>query len=101
MKFEEDLEILSWNSTTNYFDGNIGQKVNIGQISKIVNFHHIYLKFEEELHIWSFNSTSSFCAWQLGCWVAIILSGRDYTADAMPQQQYTGTHFTDLGRMTG
>ena len=50
----------SMNSTTNYFEVNIdqkvnigqkvntGEKVNIGQISKIVSFHLIDLKFEED-----------------------------------------------------
>ena len=36
---------------------NIGQKVNIGRISKIVNFHPIDLKFEEDLYFTSLNST--------------------------------------------
>ena len=36
------------------FEVNIVQKVNIGQIAEIVNFHPIDLKFEE-LHIWSLN----------------------------------------------
>ena len=42
------------------FEVNIGKKVNIGWISKIVNFLPIHLKFEEELHIWSMNSTSNY-----------------------------------------
>ena len=44
---------------------------------------------------------SSSCIWQLGSRVAIILLGRDYAADAMPLYQYTGTHFVNLGRITG
>ena len=36
----------------------IGQKVNIGRISKIVNFHLNDLKFEEDLYFRSLNSTS-------------------------------------------
>jgi len=34
-------------------------EVNIGQISKIVNFYPIDLKFEEDLHFRSLNSTSN------------------------------------------
>jgi len=37
-----------------------GQKVNLGQISKILSFHPIDLIFEEELHIWSLNSTTNY-----------------------------------------
>jgi len=47
------------------------------------------------------SSSSSSCAWQLGSRIAIILLGRNYAADAVPLYQYTGTLFTDLGRMTG
>ena len=43
----------------------------------------------------------SSCIWQLSCQVAIILLGHDYAADAVPLYQYTGTHVTNLGRMTG
>ena len=39
---------------------NIDQKVNIGQISEILNFNPIKLKFEEHLHIRSMNSTTSY-----------------------------------------
>ena len=35
-------------------------EVNIGRISKIVNFHPIDLKFGEELYIWSINSTTDY-----------------------------------------
>jgi len=35
-----------------------------------------------------------------GCWLHHWL-GRGYAADAVPPFQYTGTHFADLGRMTG
>ena len=45
-------------------------------------------------------SSSSFI-WQLSCWVALILLGHDYAADAVPLYQYTCTHFANLGRMTG
>ena len=38
----------------------IGQKVNIGLISNIVNFHPIDLKFEEDLYFWSVNSTTNY-----------------------------------------
>ena len=38
----------------------ISQTVNIGQISKIVNFHPIDFDFEEELHIWSMNSPTKY-----------------------------------------
>ena len=31
------------------FEVNVGQKDNIGQLSKIINFHPIDLKFEEHL----------------------------------------------------
>ena len=44
---------------------------------------------------------SSSYVWQLGCWVAIILLGRIYAADAVPLDQYTGTHFAKLRMMTG
>ena len=36
------------------------QKVNMGRIFKIVNFHPIDLKSEEEFHIWSLNSTTNY-----------------------------------------
>ena len=44
---------------------NIGQKVNIGRISKIVNFHPIHLKFKELLHVWSLNSTANYFLGQI------------------------------------
>ena len=40
------------------FDVNIYQKVNIGQMPKILNFNPIDLKFEEHMHIRSLNSTT-------------------------------------------
>ena len=40
------------------FKVNIDQMVNIGQISKILNFNPINMKFEEHLHIRSINSTT-------------------------------------------
>ena len=46
-------------------------------------------------------STSFSCVWQLGCWVGIILLEHGCAADAVPLYQCTGTHFTNLGRMTG
>uniref|UniRef100_A0A8C4X0A6 WH1 domain-containing protein n=1 Tax=Eptatretus burgeri TaxID=7764 RepID=A0A8C4X0A6_EPTBU len=50
----------------------------------------------------AFTPCSYSCIWQLGRRVAIILSGHDDAADAVPPlYQYTGTHFTDLRRMTG
>ena len=36
-----------------------------------------------------------------GCQVAITLLRRDYATDAVSLYQSTGTHFADLGRMTG
>ena len=47
LKFEEDLDIRSLNSTTNYFWGQHRPKVNnfYGAISKILHFHPIDLKF--------------------------------------------------------
>ena len=47
------------------FEVNIGQKVNICQISnfsgisKILNFYPIELKFEEDFYVWSLNSTTN------------------------------------------
>ena len=47
LKFEEDLDIKSLNSTTNYFWGQHRPKVNnLGAISIILNFLLIDLKFE-------------------------------------------------------
>ena len=62
---------LIWNLKRIYISGHwiqspiilevhIGQKVNIGRISKIVNFHPIAVKFEEEFHIWSLNWTTNY-----------------------------------------
>ena len=44
---------------------------------------------------------TSSCIWQLGCRVAIILLGCDFATDAVLLYQYTGTRFSDLGRVTG
>ena len=41
------------------FDVNIGQKVNIGRISKTVTFHLIHLKFEQHIYVFSLNSTTT------------------------------------------
>ena len=60
LKFEDHLHISLLNSSTNYFDANIGQKFNISQISKIVNFHPIDLKFEQDFHIISLNTTTNY-----------------------------------------
>ena len=55
------MHIRSLNSTANYFWGqHIGQKVNIGRISKIITFHPIDLKFEEDLYCRSLNSTTNY-----------------------------------------
>ena len=43
LKFEQDLQIRSLNSTTNYFEVNIAQKATIGHISKIDPLY-IFLK---------------------------------------------------------
>ena len=43
----------------------MGQNINIGQLSKIVNFHPIDLKFEEDLRIWSLNSTTNYFLGQI------------------------------------
>ena len=40
------------------FEACMGQKVNIGRISKIVNFQPIDLKFEEDLYFRSQTSTN-------------------------------------------
>jgi len=58
LKFEQDLQIRSMNSTTYYVCGYHRQKVNIDRISKILNLNPINLKFEEHLHIRSLNSTT-------------------------------------------
>ena len=51
------------------FNVKIGQKVNnLGEVSKILNFHPIDLKFEEELHIWSLNSTTKYF-WGQSCFM--------------------------------
>ena len=47
------------------FEVNFSQKVNIGQISKVVNFHQIALKFEETLQIWSLNSNTNYFLGQI------------------------------------
>ena len=49
--------------------------------------------------IGSLTSTNFFLR-MAACRVAIILLGRNYATDAVPLYQYTGTHFTNLGRMT-
>ena len=59
---------VHWIQPPIIFEVHIGQKVNIGQISKIVNFHPIHLKFDEELHIWSLNWTTYYF-WGQICFV--------------------------------
>jgi len=59
---------VHWIQPPIIFEVHIGQKVNIGQISKIVNFHPIHLKFEEELYIWSLNWTTNYF-WGQICFV--------------------------------
>ena len=49
---------VHWLQPPIIFEVNIGQKVNIGRISKIANFHLIDLKFEEGLYFRSLYSTS-------------------------------------------
>ena len=49
----------------------MGQKVNIGRISKIDHFHPIDFKFEEHLHIRSLNSTTNYFEVNIGQKVSI------------------------------
>ena len=56
-----------WIQLGNYFWGQHGLKgqhrpkvINLGGISKTLNFHPIHLKFEEDLHIRSLNSTTNY-----------------------------------------